>query len=69
VVLARFDTAHKGLNLEAFTNVALFLGGLKGYFDFYVQLSGGAKPASAAGTYPTITITFDQLVAATPYFV
>jgi hypothetical protein len=107
-LLGRFDPRQAGLTLDGFTDVALFLGGLKSYFDFYLYSGSAATPAAAYGhagappgavmTAPgvpgaapgvlgavhgapgapgvgaapaatNITINFDQLVAATPYFV
>lgn len=82
-VLGRFDPRHVGLTLDGFTEVALFLGGLKSYFDFYVFSAASAahQQPGAAGVQPpmpgapgaqpaasNISINFDQLVAATPYF-
>ena len=69
-VLGRFDPRHVGLTLDGFTEVALFLGGLKSYFDFYAfsAHNASAPPAGAPGGHPTISINFDQLAAATPYF-
>lgn len=85
-VLGRFDPRHAGLTLDGFTEVALFLGGLKSYFDFYAFSAASAPPAhqqpgapgvvqppmpGSPGAQPAasnISINFDQLVAATPYF-
>ncbi len=69
-VLSRFDPKQVGLTLDGFTEVALFLGSLKSYFDFFTFSAHHAQapPAGAPGAHPTISINYDQLAAATPYF-
>lgn len=76
-VLTRFDPNRVGLTLEAFTEVALFLASLRSYFDFYAHQpkpQGFGQPPASQGppgitpTNATITLSFDQLACATPYF-
>eukprot|EP01087_Luapelamoeba_hula_P014342 TRINITY_DN4186_c0_g2_i2.p2 TRINITY_DN4186_c0_g2~~TRINITY_DN4186_c0_g2_i2.p2 ORF type:complete len:373 (+),score=96.12 TRINITY_DN4186_c0_g2_i2:129-1247(+) len=46
----KFDPARKGgVNLEQYTDMALFLANLKNFFDFYAQQGGGAHGAAGGG--------------------
>jgi hypothetical protein len=79
-VLTRFDPNRVGLTLEAFTEVALFLASIRSFFDFYAQqpkpqsFGQPGQPPMSQGppgitpTNATISLNFDQLVTATPYF-
>lgn len=78
-ILPRFDPARTGLTLDAYTDLSVFLGNLRSYFNFYAAQQPAKPPAGApAGQpatgmppqvqMPTISINFDQLVCAAPYF-